>query len=93
VPGEITLLGPCVVVAADTPLAELAARYLAQVGGAILAAHDDADIGDVLVEARARGAAPMLRIDAREVVQLGTDPAVLVVASDDAAEQLGIPRL
>lgn len=91
--GDISLLGPCVVVDAGTPLATLAARHLARVGGAILAAHDEADPIELFVEARARGAVPMLRIDAGEIVELGTDPAVLVVADDAAADQLGVPRL
>ncbi|MBA3465431.1 MAG: hypothetical protein H0T46_36200 [Deltaproteobacteria bacterium] len=93
VPGAVALLGPCCVVSADEALASLAKRYLAQVGGAILAAHADADPGELFVEARVRGAAPMLRIDAGDLVEVGTDAAVLVVATDEHAEQLGVPRL
>ena len=92
-PGPIALLGPCCVVSTEDVLATLAKRYLAQVGGAILAGHADADPGELFVEARVRGAAPMLRIDAGDIVQIGTDAAVLVVATEDHAEQLGVPRL
>jgi hypothetical protein len=35
----------------------------------------------------------MLRISADAITELGTDPALLVVADDAAAEQLGVPRL
>jgi hypothetical protein len=92
-PGTVALLGPCVVVAAAMPLAVVAERYLGAVNGAILAAFDDADPAELFVEARARGAAPMLRIGVGEILQLGTDPAVLVVGDDASAEQLGVPRL
>lgn len=91
-PGAVALLGPCCVVSAEE-LATIAKRYLAQVGGAILAGHADTDPGELFVEARVRGAAPMLRIDAGDIVQIGTDAAVLVVATDAHAEQLGVPRL
>ncbi len=92
-PGAAALLGPCVVVSAE-PLAALAKRTLATVGGAILAAHDDCDPLELFLEARARGAVPMLRITSPDlVVELGTDPAVLVVTDDAIADQLGVPRL
>lgn len=92
-PGEIALLGPCVVVDAGTSLAALAEACLARVGGAILAAHDDADPAELMIEARARGAVPMLRIDAAELLEVGTDPAVLVVEDEASAAQLGVPQL
>ena len=92
-PGEIALLGPCVVVDAGTPLATLAERHLARVGGAILAAHDDADPAELMIEARARGAVAMIRIAAGEILELGTDPAVLVIADEAIADQLDVPRL
>nr|MBA3455519.1 hypothetical protein [Deltaproteobacteria bacterium] len=60
--GANALLGPCVVVAGDQPLAVIAERCLASVGGAILAARDDVDPTELFVEARARGAAPMLQV-------------------------------
>ena len=63
------------------------------VGGAILAAFDDAEPGELFVEARARGAAPMLRVGAGDILEIGTDPAVLVVSDETIAEQLGVPRL
>jgi hypothetical protein len=94
VPGDIALPGPHAVIAkAETPLKVVAVRWLAQVGGAILAAHDDADLAELFVEARARGAAPMFRIGADELLELGTDPAILVVTDEDVAESLGVPRL
>jgi hypothetical protein len=92
-PGAVSLLGPCCVVSADEPLATIAKRCLAQVGGAILAGHADADPGELFVEARVRGAAPMLRIDAGDIVQIGTDAAVLVVGTEAHADQLRVPRL
>jgi hypothetical protein len=94
VPGNIALPGPHAVIAqVGTPLKMVAVRWLAQVGGAILAAHDDADLGELFVEARARGAAPMFRIGADELLELGTDPAILVVTDEEVAESLGVPRL
>ncbi len=92
-PGDIALLGPCLVVAGEGPLAVLAKRYLSAVGGAILAAADDAEPGELFIEARARGAVPMLRIGLGDLLQLGTDPAVLVVADEAIAEKLGVPRI
>ena len=92
-PGPVALLGPCVVIAVDAPLAVIAERVLASVGGAILAAFDHAEPGELFVEARARGAAPMLRVGAGDILEIGTDPAVLVVADETIAEQLGVPRL
>ncbi len=94
IPGHIALPGPHSVIAtAQTPLKVVAVRWLAQVGGAILAAHDDADLSELFVEARARGAAPMFRIGADELLELGTDPAILVVTDEEVAESLGVPRL
>jgi hypothetical protein len=92
-PGTVALLGPCVVVAGDVALAVLAERYLAAIGGAILAAFDDIEPAELFVEARARGAAPMLRIGTGEILQVGTDPAVLVVGDEATADQLGVPRI
>lgn len=91
--GAIALLGPCAVVAGTEPLLEVARRHVASVRGAILVAHDDADPGDVFLEARARGAAPMLRISRGDLLELGTDPAILVVPDDATADELGVPRL
>jgi hypothetical protein len=93
-PGSIALLGPCVVVARDdAPLKMIAERCMSSVGGAILIADPDADASEVFVEARARGAAAMLRVDSDDIVELGTDPAILVVSDPTLADQLGIPRL
>ncbi|CAN5919331.1 hypothetical protein BH11MYX3_BH11MYX3_45470 [soil metagenome] len=90
--GAAALLGPCVVVS-DEPLAVLAQRYLATVGSAILAAHPDCDPVELFLEARARGAVPMLRFTSPDLVELPTEPVVLVVTDDAVAEQLGVPRL
>lgn len=88
-PGAIALLGPCVVVGTE-PLAELAERHLAHVGGGILAAHDDAPVGEVVVEARARGAVPMLRVSEPPA---SDDVAIYVVADDVFADLLALPRI
>jgi hypothetical protein len=71
----------------------LAQRYLGAVGGSILAAHDEVDPAELVLEARARGTVPMLRIGSGDILQLGTDPAVLVVPDENTADQLGVPRL
>jgi len=91
--GTVALLGPCVVVAGDERLVAIAERCLASVGGAILAAHDDAEPEELFAEARARGAAPMLRLTQHEAVEPGNDPVILVVADAALAERLGLPRL
>jgi hypothetical protein len=91
-PGTIVLLGPCVVVASETFLATIAERYLPSVGGAILAAADGIDPRELYLEARARGAVPMLRVIA-ELDDTPADPAILVVTDEAIAEQLGVPRL
>jgi hypothetical protein len=90
--GTVALLGPCVVVAGDESLVAIAERCLASVGGAILAASDDVDPEELFTEARARGAAPMLRITNRDI-EPGNDPAIFVVSDPVVAERLGIPRL
>jgi hypothetical protein len=89
-PGSIMLLGPCVVVAGDEPLAAVAERCAPQIGGAILAATGAPDRAQLLLEARARGAAPMLR------AVLDTAPgdaAIFVIDDPDLADRLGVPRL
>ncbi|MDX2093911.1 MAG: hypothetical protein SFX73_39115, partial [Kofleriaceae bacterium] len=91
--GTVALLGPCVVVAGDEPLLAIAERCRASVGGAILAADDDADPAELFTEARARSAAPMLRITDHDAIEPGTDPAIFVVSDPAVAERLGIPRL
>ena len=90
--GVIALLGPCCVVA-DGPLAPIAARCRATLGGAILVAADGADPTEVLLEARAIGASPMLRITHDDLDRAPTDPAILVVADESLADLLGLPRL
>jgi hypothetical protein len=91
-PGTIALLGPCVVVAGAEPLGVIAERCVPNVGGAILAAHAGADLGEVLLEARARGAVAMWRLDG-DVDRVPAEPVVLVVTDEASAEELGIPRL
>jgi hypothetical protein len=86
-PGAIALLGPCAIVAsADAPLVELATRFLGHVGSAILAGHDHAPASEIVFEARAHGAVPMVRtpVDA---------PAIIVAATERAADELGLPRI
>jgi hypothetical protein len=89
-PGTSALAGACVVVARDDRLDAVAARHLAIVGGAILAAHDDADPREVALEARARGAVAMVRASERVALD---EPILVVVRDDAAADQLAIPRL
>jgi hypothetical protein len=91
-PGTVALLGPCVVVAGDEPLTQVAEPCLARVGGAILVARDGADRAALLFEACAYGAAPMLRIEAR-FDAAPSEPAIFVIGDAELAERLGIPRL
>jgi len=91
-PGTVALLGPCIVVAGDEPLTQVAEPCLARVGGAILAARDDADRAALLFEARAYGAAPMLRAPA-SLDAAPTEAAIFVVGDADLADRLGVPRL
>jgi len=91
-PGPIALLGPHVIVAGDEPLSTLAARYLPRVGGAILAAHDGASRTELLLEARAHGATPMLRLTA-PLEAAPADPALFVVGDAELADRVGLPRL
>jgi hypothetical protein len=89
-PSTVSLLGPCFVVAGDEPLAELAERYRERVGGAILAAHGDPDRGALVFEARAYGAAAMLRV---ALAAAPREPAIFVVDDPELADRLGVPRL
>jgi hypothetical protein len=90
-PGPVALLGPCVVVGGDEPLATLAVVCLGRVGGAILVAHDAADRATLAFEARAYGAAAMLRTTF--VDGASRDPTIVVVADAELADHLGVPRL
>ncbi len=91
-PGQLALLGPCVVVS-DAALPVLAERTLGIVAGAILAAHPGCDPRELFLEARAHGAVPMLRIRGPDLRELPADPVVLVVSDEATADQLGLPRL
>jgi hypothetical protein len=91
-PGPIALLGPCVVVARDEPLDAVAHRCLPQVGGAILVAHTDVPCAPLVFEARAYGAAAMLRID-RPVAAASSDPVIFVVDDLELADRLEVPHL
>jgi hypothetical protein len=70
-PGSVSLLGPCVIVAAG-PISIIAEACLPSIGGAILAGNLDVDPHELATEARPYGAAPMWRVDAE---QLGRVPA------------------
>lgn len=93
--GEVSaraLAGPCVFVAPDDePLASIAARCASALGGAILAAHDGAGFDELVLEARVRGAAPMVRLAARP--ELSTEPVIFVCADEQRADNLGIRRV
>jgi hypothetical protein len=93
-PGTVALLGPCAVVVADplADLAEHAGRFLGPVGSAILAAHTHADPRGVLVEARAHGAVPMVRVGG-PLETIPDQPVILVAFSEHVAAQLGVPRI
>ena len=92
-PGVVSLLGPCTLVASG-PLAIVAEACLSSIGGAILAADDDADPQALVAEARAYGAAPMLRATAAVLGAIPVDQPVILVADDEViAAQLGVPRL
>jgi hypothetical protein len=93
-PGDSALLGPCVVIAGDGPLGVVAEACLPSAGGAILAAHDHADPGEVFLEARAYGAIPMVRATPRALERVvGDEPALVVAADAAAADALDLPRL
>jgi len=85
-PGTVSLLGPCAVVAVPgVSDIELAQRFLGAVGGAILVGHASEEL---LLEAQARGAVPMVRT--RTVID---QPIIMVLDSEHAADQLGVPRI
>ncbi len=92
-PGVVSLLGPCVIVA-DGPLQIVAEAWMSSVGGAILAARADADPHELVIEARAYGAAPMVRIRGTMLATIPVDQPVILVADDEAmADGLGLRRL
>ncbi len=92
-PGVVSLLGPCIIVAAG-PLAIVAEACLSSIGGAILAAHDGADPHELVDEARAYGAVPMLRVSSSMLAHVPLDNPIILVADDEhTADQLGLPRL
>jgi hypothetical protein len=91
-PGPIALLGPCIVVAGDEPLSAIAERCLPRVGGAILVASPDVPYAQLVFEARAYGAAAMLRTDRPEPAT-SHDPVIFVVDDGALAEDFGIPHL
>jgi len=88
-PGTIALMGPCVVVAPEGPMEPIARALRAAVNGAILAASSDTDIIALFDEAQVYGAVPMVRT----VHDLPGEPSIRVVADDEFAAELGIPRL
>jgi hypothetical protein len=92
-PGVVSLLGPCVIVAAG-PLRIIAEACLASIGGAILAANTDVDPAELAAEARAYGAAPLWRVRADHLSRIVGDQPIILVADDDlTADLLGVPRL
>jgi hypothetical protein len=97
-PGAPALLAPWGLIAepgegsAPEPLGALAARALAQVGGALLVAHPGAHLRHLTVEGRARGAVPLLWDPGGGPVD-PSEPAIFVVASEAAADRLGVPIL
>ncbi|MEO8840301.1 MAG: hypothetical protein ABI591_21530 [Kofleriaceae bacterium] len=92
-PGAVALLAACIVVAPDaTALGVVAESTLPAAGGAILAAHPHADPLELVIEARARGAVPMLRATAVERLPTSTT-AIFVIEDEALAEQLELPRL
>lgn len=94
-PGIVALLAACIVVAPDEqPLGIVAEATLPAAGGAILASHPHADPLELVVEARARGAVPMLRATASVVERLPTHVTAIFVIEDEAlADQLELPKL
>jgi hypothetical protein len=88
-PGRVALLGPCVVVAPVGPIEPIAQALLGAVRGAILGAHGDDDILALFDEAQAYGAVPMVRT----VKDLPGEVSIRIVADDDYARELGLPRL
>src|SRR5262249_3739610 len=91
-PGPVALLGPCVVVAAGEPLANIAERYLPRVGGAILITQFDAPAASLMFEARAHGAVAMLRAAAKPEA-MPNHPIIFVVDAAELADQFAIARL
>jgi hypothetical protein len=92
--GEPRLLGPCVVAAREPALGVVAEACLASVGGAILAADPGVELADLLLEARAFGAAAMVRGGDVALDRVPGDvPIVIVVDDDAAADRTGLPRL
>ena len=64
-----------------------------QIGGAILAARPGAEPAELYLEARARGAIPLLRLAAGAEPPPPEPPAILAVDDDAAADRLGAPIL
>ncbi|HEY5921596.1 MAG TPA: hypothetical protein VIV11_07990, partial [Kofleriaceae bacterium] len=92
-PGVVSLLGPCTIVAAG-PLAIVAEACVSSIGGAILAAGDGVDPRQLVTEARAYGAAPMVRVNVAVLNAMPVDQPIVLVTDDEyTADQLGLPRL
>jgi hypothetical protein len=92
-PGPVSLLGHCAIVSAG-PLTIIAEACVPSIGGAILAAHPDANLVELAIEARGYGAAPMWRVRTEQLDRVPVDLPIILVADDDiTADLLGVPRL
>ena len=91
-PGPIAVLGPCAIIG-DGDLHALAESLIPRAATAILVAHPGAEPSALLLEARARGAVPLVRAAAIDLARFADEPVIVVVADAHAAEQLGIPVL
>jgi hypothetical protein len=92
-PGVVSLLGLCTIVAGG-PLSIIAEACVSSISGAILAAHDGAAPDELVREARAYAAAPMLRVTLDTLASIPVEqPFILVVDDDAIADRLGLPRL
>lgn len=91
--GPVSILGPCVVVAANDDLTVIASVCLASAGGAILAANENAAAVDVVLEARAYGAVAMVRVAGGERAAVTDEPIIIVVPDQATAATLALPQL
>ncbi len=91
--GGSGLFGPCAIVDDGASRAELARRCRRLVGGAVLVVEDGFDTDEAIVEARARGAVPLIRAACFASAAFGRDPVLIIVDSAAEAERIGVPLL